>query len=296
MTATKEPESRNKLARKSKDITMTPARESKSTTSNATKGDQEQSAPKKTRRKRKKGLLKIFGDGARVAPPSIEGTPMDATKIRRRSATGTIGTKNKCDFSKGKESSAVRNRNQMTRNPKRKLLILIRWKSHYSNPKAHAQKPRKDHPKRTRRQKHQSLEEKRRRFAKTVGKEVVKEKDIEYKMCVVGFAIRVDKTKDTKGGFDKKLNKGLRFMQTYIDQHASFHPINPDSALKPIKEKGDFPRFQVTSQSYFCMPNPRAFDNINADAGQTIKGSAVMGFSDDPKHCLEEAAGDLRTM
>jgi hypothetical protein len=129
-----------------------------------------------------------------------------------------------------------------------------------------------------------------------VGKEVVKEKEVEYKKCVVGFAIWVDKTKDTKGGFDKKLNEGLMFMQTYIDQHASFHPINPGAALKPIKEKGDFPKFQVTSRSYFCVPSPWAFDNINAEAGQTMKGSAVMGFTDNPELCLEEAAGNLQTM
>jgi hypothetical protein len=133
-------------------------------------------------------------------------------------------------------------------------------------------------------------------FAETVGKEVVKEKEIEYKKCLVGFAIRVDKTKDTKGGFDKKLNKGLMFMQTYINQHASFHPINPGSALKPIKEKGDFLQSQVTSQSYFCVPNARAFDNINAEAGCTIKGSAVMGFTENPEQCLNEAAGKLQTM
>jgi hypothetical protein len=70
-----------------------------------------------------------------------------------------------------------------------------------------------------------------------VEKEVVKEKEIKYKKCMVGFAIQVDKTKDRKGGFDKKLNEGLGFMQTYINQHASFHPINPGSALKPIKER-----------------------------------------------------------
>ncbi len=124
----------------------------------------------------------------------------------------------------------------------------------------------------------------------------MKEKDIEYKTCTVGFAIRVDKTKDTKGGFNKKLNKGLAFMQTYINQHASFHPINPGSALKPIKEKGDFPKFQVTSRSYFCVPNARAFNNINAEAGRTIKGSAVMGFTENPEQCLNKAADNLQTM
>jgi hypothetical protein len=44
------------------------------------------------------------------------------------------------------------------------------------------------------------------------------------------------------------------------------------------------------------MPNARAFDNINAEAGHTIKGSAVMGFIENPEQCLEDVAGDLRTM
>ncbi len=75
------------------------------------------------------------------------------------------------------------------------------------------------------------------------GKEEVKEKEIKYKTCVVGFAVCVDKTKDMKGGFYKKLLEGLLFMQTYIDQHASFHPIKPGTMLKPIKEKGKLPKF-----------------------------------------------------
>jgi hypothetical protein len=126
----------------------------------------------------------------------------------------------------------------------------------------------------------------------TVGKEEVKEKEIEHKTCVVGFAIRVDKTKDTKEGFDKKLLEGLAFMQTYI----SFHLIRLGKAFKPIKAKGDMPKYQVMSRNYFYVPNARAFDNINADGGQMIKGSAIMGLTYNPEQCLEEAAGDLRTM
>ncbi len=49
-------------------------------------------------------------------------------------------------------------------------------------------------------------------FAETVGKEEVKEKEIKYKTCVVGFADCVNKTKDTKGGYDKKLLEGLLFI------------------------------------------------------------------------------------
>jgi hypothetical protein len=51
-------------------------------------------------------------------------------------------------------------------------------------------------------------------FVETVGKEVVKEKEIKYKTCIVGLAVCVDKTKDMKGGFDKKLLEGILFMQT----------------------------------------------------------------------------------
>jgi hypothetical protein len=53
----------------------------------------------------------------------------------------------------------------------------------------------------------------------------VEEQEIDYKTCVVGFAVRVNEGKDTKGGFDKKIMEGLAFMQTYIDKNASFHTI-----------------------------------------------------------------------
>ena len=40
---------------------------------------------------------------------------------------------------------------------------------------------------------------------------------VKYNKCVVAFAIRVDKGKDTKAGFDKKIVAVLSFLQTYID-------------------------------------------------------------------------------
>jgi hypothetical protein len=133
-------------------------------------------------------------------------------------------------------------------------------------------------------------------FAETVEKEATQAQRIEYKMCVVGFAIRVDKGNNTKGGFDKKLIDSLKFMQTYINKHASFHTIGKDQTAKPIKEKMDMPKYQVTMRSYFSIPNPRAFNNVSQDGGRVIKGSAVMGFSTDPQTCLDEALGDLRMM
>ncbi len=115
-------------------------------------------------------------------------------------------------------------------------------------------------------------------FAETVEKEATQVQRIEYKKCVVSFAIRVNKGSNTKGGFDKKLIEGLTFMQTYINKHASFHPIGKDRTAKPIKEKTDMPKYQVTMRSYFSIPNPRAFDNVSQDGGRVIKGLAVMGF------------------
>jgi hypothetical protein len=49
-------------------------------------------------------------------------------------------------------------------------------------------------------------------------------------------------------------------------------------------------------RNYFNIPNQMAFLNVNQDNGRVIKGSAIMGFSTNPKNCLEDAAGDLRTM
>ncbi len=42
--------------------------------------------------------------------------------------------------------------------------------------------------------------------------------------------------------------------------------------------------------------NPRAFDNVNANGGRVIKGSAFMGFTDNPQQCLDNAARDLRML
>ncbi len=67
--------------------------------------------------------------------------------------------------------------------------------------------------------------EKKATSAKTVGKDTVEEQGIDYKTCVVGFAVQVDKRTDTKGEFNKKIIEGLAFMQTYIDKNASFHTI-----------------------------------------------------------------------
>ncbi len=88
-------------------------------------------------------------------------------------------------------------------------------------------------------------------FADAVKKKATQAQCIKYKKCIISFAIRVDKGNNTKGGFNKKLTEGLTFMQTYINKHPSFHLIGKDQTAKPIKEKTDVPKYQVTMSSYF---------------------------------------------
>jgi hypothetical protein len=111
--------------------------------------------------------------------------------------------------------------------------------------------------------------------------------------CVIGFAIRVDKGNNTKGGFDKKLAEGLKFLREIVDPAACILPNGKDKRLGPIKSKSDLPKYQLTLRNYFNIPNPMAFSNVNQDNGRVIKGSAIMGFSMDPKTCMDDAAGDL---
>ena len=114
--------------------------------------------------------------------------------------------------------------------------------------------------------------------------------------CVIGFAVRVDKGNNTKGGFDKMLAEGLTFLREFVDPAACILPNGKEKRLGPIKSKSDLPKYQLTLRNYFDIPNQMAFSNINQDNGRVIKGSAIMGFSVNPKHCLDDAAEDLRMM
>jgi hypothetical protein len=67
---------------------------------------------------------------------------------------------------------------------------------------------------------------------------------------VVGLAVRVNKGNNTKGGFNKKIIQGLTFVQTYIVRNRLFHLIRLDKTLKPIKEKGDMPKYPVTMRNF----------------------------------------------
>jgi hypothetical protein len=56
-------------------------------------------------------------------------------------------------------------------------------------------------------------------FAESVNKGASRKPEAtgQYNKCVISFAIRVDKGKDTKAGFDKKIIAGFSFLQNYID-------------------------------------------------------------------------------
>jgi len=111
--------------------------------------------------------------------------------------------------------------------------------------------------------------------------------------CVIGFAIRVDKENNTKGGFEKKLSEGLTFLRDFVDPAACILPNKKDKWLGPIKSKSDLSKFQLTMRNYFDIPNQMAFSNVNQDNGRVIKGSAIMDFSINPNNCLDNVAGDL---
>jgi hypothetical protein len=241
-----EAETRGKLACKSNDINRTPMQGTSKDTMPGSKktGEREQSAAKKSHQVRKQGLLKFFGEGPQVQPPSTEGMPIKGVKMQRTTKSGNSGSKKEEDTSNGnktigckksksdnEESQAeeVADLEQMEKTP----LKAKGTKDSAKKAKAKKDKGKGNTP--------DSGKEKA-TFAETVGKEAVEEKETKHKTCVVGFAVRVDKGKDTKGGFDKKLLEGLAFMQTYIDQHTSFHPIRQGKTLKLIKEKGDMPK------------------------------------------------------
>ena len=89
-------ESREKVAQKSGDKTEIQARNlSVAITLNAKKASKrEQDPPKKSRSMRKKGLLKVFGEGLCMPVPTTEGTPLKAvTKRRDKRSNGSTDSK-----------------------------------------------------------------------------------------------------------------------------------------------------------------------------------------------------------
>jgi hypothetical protein len=233
-----------------------------------------------------------------VPAPTTEGAPIK-TVTKRRDKRSEANTDSKKRESVKLDKSAQRKKTRSDDEELEKHEVdLKRMEKRPLKTKGKRDDSAKKNKKKKDKKKSKSPKEggKKATFAETVRKEMVEEKAVDYEKCVVGFTVRVDKGNNTKGGFDKKIIEGLTFMQTYMDRNTSFHPIRLDKTLKPIKEKGNMLKYQVTMRKYFGVPNQRAFDNVSQDGGRVIRGLAAMEFTNDPQRCLDNAAGDLRMM
>jgi hypothetical protein len=164
---------RNKPARNSNEITKTPAWTQRTTKVIPTTGEQEQSAPKKTRSAQKKDLLAFFGEGARVLPPSMEGTPVDTAKTRRspgRGATYIIKKRDNLDSDDGIGRKKSKSDDKESREG---VANLEKMADTPLKPKGSNSKSRKSSTKKDRAAKTPDSGKKKATFAETVGKEVV---------------------------------------------------------------------------------------------------------------------------
>ena len=303
-----------KGARKSDSITETPTR-------NGLPSEREQDLPKKPR----SAIKKDFGDGRRTPAPSTEGSPIETVMQRREyspagkgdSGTGAEGktvdnnrwrtptVKKMRDKSKSTPQDAEDEEGQTTKKPRSddkesKVGNTVDLESMGASLRKKGQ-PKSKTNKEDSTKKQTKTPRKKATFAPEDSeesgrkKEEVKEAQVAAQ-CIIGFAIRVDRGNNTKGGFDKKLAEGLTFLREFVDPAACILPNGKDKRLGPIKSKSDRPKYQLTLRNYFNIPNQMAFSNVNQDNGRVIKGSAIMGFSLDPKTCLDDEAWDLRTM
>jgi hypothetical protein len=222
--------------RKSEEIATTPVRVLKGTGS-VTPGDQpinerEQQSSKKTREEQKRTMDQYFGGGERIQPPSKGGTPVQSILLRRltktperaRETDNTVQTQLTPDRFDNAGEGAVTNSGNMA--------VDLEGFTPGVRPKEKESKKRDRMGNMERTIEEQANKTKARKTMITfVPTEVVKEKPIAYKECVVGFAIRVDKGNNTKLAFDKKLMEGLEFIQQYVDKRACFLPHEKDKKL-----------------------------------------------------------------
>ena len=169
-----------------------------------------------------------FGGGERVQPPSKGGTPVHSILLRRptktpecaRKTDNTIEPQLTQEWLENAEEGAVANAN---------TVVDLEGFTTELRPKGGGSRKRDKRGKEERATEEQANKTKARKPTITFGPtEVVKEKPIAYKECVVGFAIRVDKGNNTKAAFDKKLMEGLTFIQQYVDKRECFLPHEKD--------------------------------------------------------------------
>ena len=267
--------SEKERTRKSEEITSTPARVVKGTGA-VTPGDQpinerEQQSSKKKREDQTQTMDQCLGGGERVQPPSKGGTPVQSILLRRptktperaRKTDNTVETQLTPERLDNAEEGAVANAN---------TVVDLEGCSTELRPKGGGPRKRDKRGKEERATEEQVNKTKARKPKIAFGPtEVVKEKPIAYKECVVGFAIRVDKGNNTKSAFDKKLMEGLNFIQQYVDKRACFLPHEKGKKLEPIRAKNNMPKYQVVMKGYFCIPNNNSFSNVQQEMAEWSK-------------------------
>ncbi len=170
--------------KKSNDITRTPTRgQALAITPNKKKtSKREQGSVKKSRQGRKKGLLEFFGDRPRVKAPSTEGMPIETTKNQNERTPSSKNTTRKKDSDKSKED--IRGKKSRLDDEESEIQVdLEQISKTLLKAKGMTNSTKKTNKKTGKASTPDTGKKKKATFAKTVGKEMVKEKEIDYKTC-----------------------------------------------------------------------------------------------------------------
>ena len=139
-------------------------------------------------------------------------------------------------------------------------------------------------------------------YAEAAGNEVIiQDRKLQGVTAVVTIIVKVVKGDDPKKKFTDKIIEGLKFIQeTGEDKEASVLLINHEGGVtsntKRIKKKSDFPNSIMGIRKYISVSSDVAFNKVSNSSGRSIKFSARLFFSSDPKKLLADAGADLRGM
>ena len=138
-------------------------------------------------------------------------------------------------------------------------------------------------------------------YSAAARKESNQDRELQGFTAVVTIIVKVAKGDDPKKKFTKKLIEGLKFLhETGEDKEVSVLLINHEGGVtnntKRIKKKADFPTSIMGMRKFISVSSEVAFNKVNNATGRSIKCSARLFFSSDPKKLLAEAGADLRSL
>ncbi len=146
-----------------------------------------------------------------MQPPSTEGTPIAAVKIQQPQRTATLVPQKKQDTSNGYKT-IVQTKSKSDNEESQAEEVADLEKMRKTPLKVKGTKDSTKKAKATKDKEKSTASDswkKKATFAEMVGKETVEEKKIDYKTCVVGFAVRVDKGKDQREDLTRSYLKDL---------------------------------------------------------------------------------------